>query len=137
MITICPYDVNILFIAHVFTFVVIIPQSLSALCMLELIAWFSMRKKITEVGEVFVHRPKETMVEIRDILIATICDLVWTININLHSQNIAVKMQSPEMLFLISSSPRSVSWQDNLSWYIVLLFCPLLVIVFGSQILGK
>jgi hypothetical protein len=77
------------------------------------------------------------MVEIRDILIATICDLVWTININLHSQNIAVKMQSPEMLFLISSSPRSVSWQDNLSWYIVLLFCPLLVIVFGSQILGK
>jgi hypothetical protein len=35
-----------------------------------------MRKKITEVGEVFVHRPKETMVEIRDILIATICGLV-------------------------------------------------------------
>lgn len=37
LITICPYDVDILVIAHVFTSVVIIPQSLSALCLLKLI----------------------------------------------------------------------------------------------------
>jgi hypothetical protein len=38
LITICPYDADILLIAHVFISVTIIPQSLSALSLLELIA---------------------------------------------------------------------------------------------------
>ncbi len=38
LITICSYDADILLIAHVFTSVAIILQSLSALCLLKLIA---------------------------------------------------------------------------------------------------
>jgi hypothetical protein len=68
-----------------------------------------MKNKIEKVGKVFVHSPTRTVVETRDILTSTICGLMWTINTNLHSQDIVVKMQSLGMLFLISSSPQFVS----------------------------
>jgi hypothetical protein len=64
-----------------------------------------MRNKITKVGDIFFHRPTKTVIKTKEILKTTICGLVWTIDTNLHSQDIAVKMQSLEMLFLISSSP--------------------------------
>jgi hypothetical protein len=51
-----------------------------------------MRNKIVKVEKVSLHRPTKTMVEIGNILTTTICDPVWTIDTNLHSQDIAIKM---------------------------------------------
>jgi hypothetical protein len=51
-----------------------------------------MRNNIAKVEKVSIHRLIEIVKETKNILTSTICGVVWTININLHSQNTTIKM---------------------------------------------